>query len=848
MQSGHVPRFATRAWQGLLGGLALGVGGVIASAPGAALAAEPEFAVASAGKASASIVLPVNPKPEEQNAAAELATYLRRLTGAEFRTVAEDGAPPGPQIHVGWTRTALAAVGPLETTGLDADAVVMKCQPPERLLLLGRNPWGTEFAVSRFLYCYGGVRWYLPTAIGEHVPLKPTFTVPALDRTEAPAWLSRQWSAADRADGGEWNRRNLLRARFAFHHSLNVWLTPALFDLHPDWFPLRPNGERYRPREQDDSWQPCLTNPAVAEHVAGLIIAQFDREPATLSASLGVNDSDWRGYCQCERCKSLDVPGKQSLHGGPDYSNRFFTFANRVAERVAAKYPDHYLGCLAYNACENPPSFKVHPQIVPFLTNDRAQWREAAFAQADRDWIAAWRARCPSVALYTYEYGSGYVIPRVYPGLQGEYLRYGRAQGVKGWYAEIYCNWALDGPKAWLVSQLLWDADQKVPDLLADFYTNFFGPAREPMQRYFELCEQRWLEQEGEAVWFRYFFDARQLALFPPEVCRQARGLLEQAAALAVAEPYRTRVEITSKAFHLTELYSTVYHAGQALAAVLDTPEQAEATAVSLVSGLRAEQERRAFLAEVIEKEPLLKPVIPFDSRAGVAGVGTSPGLLWRFFVWCHRASRTDLAARLIAELERPGPEAEIASVARALWGFQTAAPTSLLVNGTFARTVAKPGDTSGVDWESAGAPPGWSIWRRTPGEGKLQWVATGQETQVVLSAATGACFLQTAAVTPGALYVVLADCRGKVGPNSKAALVLSWQDAQGAWLDDAKRSADLLGEVRERWTATAVAGRAPERAATAVVMLFADNQTAADTLAFANVRLFAVPQRAPVP
>ena len=32
---------------------------------------------------------------------------------------------------------------------------------------------------------------------------------------------------------------------------------------------------------------------------------------------------------------------------------------------------------------------------------------------------------------------------------------------------------------------------------------NFFGPAREPMQRYYELCEKRWLEQEGEAVWFR---------------------------------------------------------------------------------------------------------------------------------------------------------------------------------------------------------------------------------------------------------------------------------------------------------------------------------------------------------
>ena len=319
----------TRETRGLLAGLALAAG--LLAAPYPSRGAEPEFVLAADGKPGATLVLPANPKPEEKNAAAELAAYLHQMTGAEFRTVAEDAAPPGPQIHIGATKAALAATGPLANAGLDADAIVMKCQPPERLLLLGRNPWGTEFAVYRFLYRYGGVRWYLPTAVGEHVPRKPTFAVPALDRTEAPAWLSRQWSAADRADKGEWNRRNLLRARFAFHHYLNVWLKPPLFDQHPDWFPLRPNGQRYRPRDDDHSWQPCMSNPAVAEYVATLVIEQFARNPATLSASLGVNDSDWRGYCQCDGCKALDVPGKKARHGGPDYANRFFTFANRVA-------------------------------------------------------------------------------------------------------------------------------------------------------------------------------------------------------------------------------------------------------------------------------------------------------------------------------------------------------------------------------------------------------------------------------------------------------------------------------------------------------------------------------------
>ncbi len=801
-----------------------------------------DFVIATGGQAKAVIVLPAKPAAEETAAAAELATYLGQVTGGTFTTVAEDAAPAGARIHVGRTKTALAVVGDPAKTEVDADTLIIRCLPPDRLLLLGRNPWGTQFAVSRFLYLYAGVRWYLPTVDGEHVPKRADLGVAAVDRTEQPAWLSRLWSAADRADKGEWNRRNLMRSRFSFHHYLNVWMQPDLFEQHPEWSALRRNGQRYQPRGDDHSYNPCFSNPAVADYVAERIIAQFGKDPNLLSASIGVNDCGWQGYCQCEGCQALDVPGKMAVHGGPDYSNRFFTFANRVAEKVAVNYPDRYIGCLAYNACENPPTFKVHPMIVPYLTNDRAQWRDPEFAQADRDWVAAWRAMCPSVAVYNYEYGSGYVIPRVYFHLSEQYLRYLRQQQIKGWYAEIYCNWALDGPKAWLISQLLWDPNQKVDDLLADYYTNYFGPAREPMKRYWELCERQWVEQEGKAVWFRYFFDQKQLVLFPPEVCARARKLLDEAARLATAEPYRRRIELTSKAFHMTELYSAVYHAG-ARPGPLTSAAQAQAVADRLLNGLRAEQERRTYLAQVVEQEPLLKPVISFDARGAFSAQGASPGTLWRLFTWCRSAKREDLARKLLAELAKPDPNAEMAAVAKAMWDFQAVPPKNLMVNGGFDKTDAKPGDTTGVDWEAEGAPPGWSLWRRNPGEGKMQWVSTAKETYVRLEAVTGACFIQTVPVTPGKLYLLLADYRGQVGAGTKASVVMSWKDAKGGWIDERKRSSDLTGEVSNTWTTTAVGAVAPENAATAVIMLFADNQDKSDRLAFDDLRMYEVPR-----
>lgn len=807
-----------------------------------------DFVIVRDGLAAATIVVPDKPAPEESAAAKELSTYIQKITGASLAVVAEGAATSGPMIHVGKTKLVLQQDFNLDK--LDWDGLVMRTVG-SNLILCGRNPHGTEFAVYRFLYKFGGVRWYMPTEVGEHVPTRTTFTVPVMNLTENPDWLSRLWSAADLADKGEWNKRNLMRSRFSFHHYLNVWMQPSLFDQHPDWFPLRPNGQRYRPRPNDDSWQPCMSNPEVADYVAQRIIETFDKAPATISASIGVNDSGWQGYCQCDNCKALDVPGKLSLHGGPDYSNRFFTFANRVAEKVATKYPDHYIGCLAYNACENPPSFKVHPMIVPYLTNDRAQWRDAKFAEADRKWIAAWRAMCPSVATYTYEYGSGYIIPRVYFPLQKQYMQYCKDRGVKGWYAEIYCNWALDGPKAWIGSQLLWDTDQKVETLLDDFYRNFFGPARKPMQRYFELCQRQWMNQEGEAVWFRYFFDPHQLVLFPPEVCAQARQLLDQATALTTTEPYRKRLDLTSKAFHMTELYSAAYHAGN-VSGDIASAANAEKTMSTLLTGIRADQERQTFLADVANKEPLLKPVIPFEERASFSAQAASPGLLWQLLNWCRDNGREDLAMKLIAGLAQSSPKGDMVAVAQTMWRLPSANLKNLITNGTFDKSVGGQGDTSGADWSDKGAPPGWSYWERNPGAGQLRWVSSEGEQYVSLTGVKGACYIQTVPVTPGSVYFVLSEYRGKLGDAAKATLVVSWQDAKGAWVDEFRRTTDLAPDLKHkgkkaaplptassRWLTSAVACRTPANAAKAVVMLFADDQEEKDMIAFDNVRMF---------
>jgi hypothetical protein len=364
------------------------------------------------------------------------------------------------------------------------------------------------------------------------------------------------------------------------------------------------------------------------------------------------------------------------------------------------------------------------------------------------------------------------------------------------------------------------------------------------------------MRQKGPGVWFRYFFDPRQLELFPPEVCREARRWLTEAQRLATAEPYRARVRLISQAFRMTELYSAVVHAGTGLPSGTMAAKAADQTIAAVLAGMEANRRREQHLRFVIDRDPLLKPVIPFDGRANFSPQAASPGTLWQLLVWCAQHGRKDLAGKLIDGLGQGDPSGEMATIAQVMQtligqkgkevteGERGEGQRNLIQNGTFDALEGPPGDATGVDWKTQGSPPGWSYWERNPGSGRLEWKHSAEGGYVTLTGTKGACFIQTVPVTPGTLYLLVADYRGRVPAGTKASLVVSWKDEKGGWLDEARRVTDLPEGAHRDWTTTCTAGRAPEGAATAIVMLFADEQGAADEVAFDNVRMFAVEGR----
>ncbi|MGB0258505.1 MAG: DUF4838 domain-containing protein, partial [Coraliomargarita sp.] len=212
---------------------------------------------------------------------------------------------------------------------------------------------------------------------------------------------------------------------------------------------------------------------------------------------------------------------------------------------------------------EPSPSIDIHPRVMPVLTSDRAQWHDPAYREEDKALAERWMASgVERMATWDYYFGAPYPYPRQFTQWMDESLKHLNETGVDVFFSQLPSAWGMDGPKAWLAAELLWDAQQDAAVLLDEFYTNFFGAAAEPMRAFYELAETHRNEHEGEAEWIKLYKDEAGIELFTPELMREMRDLVQVAAELVADDERRAaRVEVVSDAFRFTELYAQMHRA-----------------------------------------------------------------------------------------------------------------------------------------------------------------------------------------------------------------------------------------------------------------------------------------------
>ena len=404
----------------------------------------------------------------------------------------------------------------VEKGKMDIEGFRFSFPSKEVMVISGGSPLGLKYGALEFCERFLGIRFLFPGKNGTHIPKVENLVIPRKEFQDAPKFLTRSlfsfphWTSKSYRD---WFP--LLKSsdpyRIKIGHNLYRMFAPSKYAAeHPEYYPVI-NGKRYIPKapKLGVHWQPCMTEPGVIAESARMICEAFAEDPSLRAWSLAQTDGD--GFCECKNCKKFyPVPDVPHRFGSKDRSRLYLDYCNKVAEKVAEKYPDAKLTFYAYNhASLAPAGVRLHPALIPVITYDRANHLDPERKRMDLERQKQWQEIAGEICWYDYMKSNGYVLPRILIHHIASRLREGYSSGVRHLYAEYYPFdfneqiWC-EGPQAYVTFKLLWDPFQDENKILDDWYRSAVGEKAAPyLRNYFEDIEKFWAEKVPHSDWFK---------------------------------------------------------------------------------------------------------------------------------------------------------------------------------------------------------------------------------------------------------------------------------------------------------------------------------------------------------
>jgi len=509
-----------------------------------------------------------------------LVDYIRQSTGRQLRAIPESAYRADRHklpIFVGDTAKARELFAD-DLAALDQDGYIVHVTP-DFVVLTANSDHALAWAQFDFLRTYLGIDTYLPAAIGTIVPKHKQVRIKPETRIEQPVFRSRSFSAINSTRGirAQTQIPWRLHARYHFHHYIHKFVRVDEFGKsHPEFFAQK-NGKRVIVSSHH-AGTPCTSNPALVEIITKKVQAHFDEHPEQDTVSLGMTDGGW---CECDACKALDGPSLEVAGRTSPRSRRYFTFLNQVAGALRQSHPGKSIGVLGYMGADLPPAFEVQPNIIPYICFNRMNWSDPKTRESDLAIHDAWLDRVDRIGTYEYLYGTGYSIPRLYLHDLAAFLRHlADRSEAPGFYAEMYANHGLDGPKAWIVEKLIWNPHQDVDALLGQWCRAMFTESAEPMRAYFsalEVLRKKNAHRVGSHNdRFFLFFEDQQFELFLPKDMDVLWSHLEEAKRLAVTDQTRERIAYFVSTFRITDALVRQYHGYKPILAMMDAGDDSQ--------------------------------------------------------------------------------------------------------------------------------------------------------------------------------------------------------------------------------------------------------------------------------
>lgn len=461
--------------------------------------------LAQNGQPQATVVLADGAPLADQTAAAELADYLGKITGAKYSVVAETAAPAtGSRIFVGAVK-GLAKLG-VDPAKLAWEEWLVRTAGDD-LYIVGGGPRGTIYAAYHFLEDALQVHWWTPWE--ETVPSQADLTVANLNLRGQPGFRYRDIYMLYGRDKGRFAARNRLNregdagidAKYGgtlaygppYHvHTFNLYFPPKeFFPQHPEWYSLL-NGKRV-----GEGSQLCLTNPELRQAFLAKLRQYIETSWAAAKAAnlppplvFSVSQNDWNNACQCDKCQAMvKVEGSEA--------GTLIDFVNYMADGVKDQYPEVFIDTLAYFYTQKAPlTIKPRDNVIIRLCDTDADMLKPITAPENKafaDHILSWARIAKNLRIW--DYAITYAAP---PGMPlptahtyGPDFRFYAAHNVEGVFTELELELLADMRdfKVWTMIKTLENPKADYEKLTDTFMNGYYGPAGPSIKQYLRALE-----------------------------------------------------------------------------------------------------------------------------------------------------------------------------------------------------------------------------------------------------------------------------------------------------------------------------------------------------------------------
>lgn len=479
----------------------------------------PVFAITLAqdGKAAATVVVAADASPAEQTAAKDVADYLQKITGAEFRVRPEDRAPAnGTRLFVG--PTAFAKSAGIASDKLGPEEWVVRTVGND-LVIAGGRPRGTIYGAYHFLEDVLSVHWWNP--FEESVPQARTLKISDVKLQGKPTIQYRDIYMLYGNDGGRFAARNrlnrqgdaLLNGEYGgslnygppYHvHTFEPYFPPKqYFAQHPEWYSLL-DGKRV-----GEGGQLCLTNPELRQAFLAKLLSNIETSSAAAKAAgspppqvFSVSQNDRLNPCQCDQCQA--IAKAEESEAGP-----LIDFVNFLADGIKDKYPNVYIDTLAYQYTQKAPkTLKPRDNVIIRLCDTDSDPTQPITSEANtafREHLMSWARIAKNLRIWDYAvtYANPVGMPMPTAQTYGPDYRFYAEHNVEGVFTELEFEILADMRdfKVWMMMKELENPYADYGKLVQTFTDGFYGPAGKYVRQYLTDLEKEAVARKTHSNW-----------------------------------------------------------------------------------------------------------------------------------------------------------------------------------------------------------------------------------------------------------------------------------------------------------------------------------------------------------